>query len=152
MNRQVNRRILSALVVSALMLVSLHGNAENNATPQQVSAVHEKVILQVSDASVAKLSLTLTNARNVQAAFGKNNVEVEIVVFGPGVDLLKFESELGDNINKAIEDGVKIVACENTMKGKNLVKADMLSSIGYVQSGVVELINKQHAGWAYVRP
>ena len=55
-------------------------------------------------------------------------------------------------IDKALADGVKIVACENTMKSMKLTKPDMLSSIGYVPAGVVELVRKQREGWAYIRP
>jgi intracellular sulfur oxidation DsrE/DsrF family protein len=43
-------------------------------------------------------------------------------------------------------------ACENTMHNAKLAKADMLNGIGYVPSGVVELMQKQQQGWAYLRP
>lgn len=151
MKRHHKRRMLPVLLLLLLPLAAMSSHAEDKGATA-VGAVHEKVVLQVSDASVEKWMLTLTNARNIEASMGKNNVDVEIVAFGPGVDLLRFESELGDNINKAISDGVKIVACQNTMKAKHLVKEDMLSSIGYVQAGVVELINRQRDGWAYIRP
>ncbi len=48
--------------------------------------------------------------------------------------------------------GVKIVACENTMKGQKLTKDDMLGGIAYVKAGVVELMQKQQEGYAYIRP
>jgi intracellular sulfur oxidation DsrE/DsrF family protein len=32
-----------------------------------------------------------------------------------------------------------------------LVPADMLPDIGYVPSGVVEVMKKQQQGWAYIR-
>ena len=48
--------------------------------------------------------------------------------------------------------GVKVSACENTMRGQKLAKADMLDGIGYVPAGVVEIMQKQQQGWAYLRP
>ena len=48
--------------------------------------------------------------------------------------------------------GVAVVACENTMRNQKLSKDDMLPKIGYVQAGVVELMQKQQQGWAYIRP
>jgi intracellular sulfur oxidation DsrE/DsrF family protein len=47
---------------------------------------------------------------------------------------------------------VKIVACQNTMRAKKLTKADMNAKIGYVPSGVVELVERQEEGYSYIRP
>ena len=38
------------------------------------------------------------------------------------------------------------------MRGQKLAKTDMLSGIGYVPAGVVEIMQKQQQGWAYLRP
>ena len=45
-----------------------------------------------------------------------------------------------------------VVACENTMQNQKVVKADMLDRIGYVGSGVVEIMRRQQERWAYLRP
>jgi uncharacterized protein len=44
------------------------------------------------------------------------------------------------------------MACENTMKGQKLARSDMLNSVGYVNAGVVEIMQRQQQGWAYLRP
>ena len=38
------------------------------------------------------------------------------------------------------------------MNHQKLTKADMLPNLGYVKSGVPELMKKQKAGYAYIRP
>jgi len=38
------------------------------------------------------------------------------------------------------------------MKGQKLAKSDMLADIGYVGAGVVEIMQRQQEGWAYLRP
>jgi len=38
------------------------------------------------------------------------------------------------------------------MKGQKLARSDMQNGIGYVGAGVVELVQKQQQGWAYIRP
>jgi uncharacterized protein len=38
------------------------------------------------------------------------------------------------------------------MRGQKLVAADMLDVIGYVPAGVVEIMQKQQKGYAYLRP
>ena len=126
------------------------------ALPQTVGAAEaaqsQKVVFQVSDGDPKKWNLALNNAKNVQQALGKGNVAIEIVAYGPGIGMVKLDSEVGSRIGEAVGEGVHIVACENTMKGQKLVRADMLPMIDYVQTGVVELMQKQREGWAYIRP
>ena len=111
-----------------------------------------RVVIQVSDADAGKWNLALNNARNLQTALGAKNVDVEIVAYGPGIGMLKADSVVGNRIGEALGAGVKIVACENTMSGQKLAKGDMLSGIGYVEAGVVEIMRRQQERWAYLRP
>ena len=116
------------------------------------AASREKVVIQVSDPDSVKWNLALNNAKNIQQSYGEGKVDVEIVVYGPGIGMLKADSIVGNRIEDAKSAGVKVVACENTMKANKLTKADMLSDTSYVPSGVVELIKKEKAGYAYIRP
>ncbi len=136
--------VLGAVAASALFMT---GCAQ-----QPTKDAKQKVIFQVSDADPKKWHLALNNAKNVQADLGKGNTEIEIVAYGPGIAMLKMDSEVGNRITEAAGTGVKIVACENTMKGQKLTKDDMLANISYVKAGVVELMQKQQEGYAYIRP
>ena len=111
-----------------------------------------KVVFQVSDADVAKWNLTMNNVRNVQQDLGADKVTIEIVVYGPGIGLLKLESPLAQRIADALGQRVHVVACENTMTAQKITRADMLPNISYVPAGVVELMQKQQQGYAYIRP
>ena len=111
-----------------------------------------KLVIQVSDNDTGKWNLALNNAKNIQKDLGKANVELEIVVFGPGIGMLKAESEVGNRVAEAVESGIKVLACQNTMRNQKLNKEDMLGSVGYVPAGVVEIMQKQHQGYAYLRP
>lgn len=117
-----------------------------------VAAEMAKMVIQVSDNDSAKWNLALNNAKNIQKDLGKGNVELEIVAYGPGINMLKAESEVGNRIGEAMESGVKVLACQNTMRNQKLVKEDMLSNIAYVPAGVIEIMQRQHQGWAYLRP
>ena len=108
--------------------------------------------MQVSDGDPGKWNLALNNARNLQADLGAKNVEIEIVAYGPGIGMLKSDSTVGNRIGEAVSSGVKVVACENTMRAQKLAKADMLDDIGYVGAGVVEIMQRQQQGWSYLRP
>ena len=50
-----------------------------------VAAVHNRVVMQVSDNDTGKWNLALNNARNLQSDLGAQNVEIEIVAYGPGI-------------------------------------------------------------------
>lgn len=118
----------------------------------RAQAATQKAVFQVSDADPGKWNLALNNVRNVQEDLGAEATELEIVVYGPGIGMLKADSPVAARVAAALKAGVKVVACENTMKAQKLVYADMLPAIGYVQAGVTELMKKQREGWAYIRP
>ena len=118
----------------------------------QASAAKHKVVFQVSDADPQKWNLTLNNAKNVADELGEDAVEMEIVVYGPAIGMLKADSAVAKRVADALKNGTKVVACENTMKTQKLVYADMLPNIGYAPAGVVELMKKQREGFAYIRP
>ena len=122
------------------------------AAAQSAAPKHYKIVLQVSDADPGKWNLALNNAKNVQDDVGAANVDVEIVVFGPGIGMLKADSTVANRVVDATHAGVKVVACQNTMRGQKLTKADMNTAVGYVPAGISELMKKQAEGWSYVRP
>jgi intracellular sulfur oxidation DsrE/DsrF family protein len=111
-----------------------------------------KVVFQVSDADPAKWNLTLNNVRNFQTELPDDESDLEVVAYGPGIGMLKGDSPVAHRVADAQKNGVKVIACENTMHSMKLVYADMLPDIGYVPAGVVELVRKQQQGWAYIRP
>jgi intracellular sulfur oxidation DsrE/DsrF family protein len=161
LNVQVDKFRRHASALSAVLAVCLSlafavpGLGADAVQPKPAGANiggKEKVVFQVSDGDPKKWNLALNNIRNVQEALGKDKVEVELVVYGPGIDMLKAESVAGNRVNDAVADGAKVVACENTMEAQKLTKEDMLKSIGYVQAGVIELIKRQQQGYAYIRP
>lgn len=139
------RRTLFHTVVAGVAVGALPAAAPARPDPGKNS-----VVLQVSDNDPGKWSLALNNAHNIQVDL--EAVEVEIVVYGPGISMLQGESPLAQRVSAAMESGVKVVACENTMRSRHLTHEDMLPDIGYVPSGVVELIKKQQQGYAYIRP
>jgi len=139
------------LAFALLMGSSVAAVVARNATAE-ATAAQNRVVMQVSDNDPGKWNLALNNARNLQADLGAGNVEVEIVAYGPGIGMLKSDSVVGNRIGEALSSGVRIEACENTMRGQKLDKGDMLNGIGYVPAGVVEIMRKQQQGWAYLRP
>jgi intracellular sulfur oxidation DsrE/DsrF family protein len=118
----------------------------------QQSKPKHRLILQVSDNDPAKWKLALNNAHNVQEDLGRENVQIEIVAYGPGLGMLKAESAAADGLAGAMDNSVRLLACENTMTNTKVTKADMYGGIAYVKAGVTHIMKRQREGWAYIRP
>ena len=140
------RRAAFLGILASIALVVVQAPAASAASPGN------RVVMQVSDNDPGKWNLALNNAQNLQQALGASNVKIEIVAYGPGISMLQAESIVGNRIDDAVHAGVTVSACENTMRGHKLTKADMLDGINYVPAGVVEIMKRQQEGWAYIRP
>lgn len=140
---------IALAILATLTALPIPGTSDVRA---QQTAQRSRVVIQMSDGDVAKWTLALNNAKNIQTDLGAANVDVEIVAYGPGIGMLRLESPLGGRVDEMLNGGVKVVACENTMKGQKLTHADMLANIGYVPAGVIEIMQKQQQGWSYIRP
>ena len=140
------RAALFSLCSAVLLVTACAQTVRNDANTRQ------KIVIQVSDADTSKWNLVLNNAKNVQDELGAANVDVEIVAFGPGINMVKFDSVVNTRLDDAAKAGVKILACENSMRNFKLTKADVLPSVGYVPAGVVHIMGRQREGWAYLRP
>ena len=140
-------RIVATAAALALPLASIAADDRVAQKPQK-----ERVVIQVSDADPKKWHLALNNARNIQMDIGADKAEIEIVVYGPGIGMLLADAEVANRIEDAVARGVRVVACENTMKAQKISRDDMQKDVSYVPAGVVELMRRQHQGYAYLRP
>jgi len=153
----MNRRLFiqASAVTSAILIIPflIAAHAQNEgATGLKVNPKKHKLVIQVSDNDPAKWNLALNNAKNVQDDVGAANVDIEIVAYGPGIGMLKLESPNASRVADAMKANIKVIACENTMRGQKLTRDDMLPALSYVPAGVTEIMTKQGEGWAYLRP
>jgi intracellular sulfur oxidation DsrE/DsrF family protein len=130
--RQLAKVSVAARAVAVLAAVGILSATVSHAQAQLAATQRARVVIQVSDSDQGKWNLALNNAKNIQTDLGAANVDIEIVTYGPGIDMLKLDSPVGGRIGEATTAGVKVIACENTMRGQKLTRADMLNGIGYV--------------------
>jgi hypothetical protein len=117
-----------------------------------VEPAKNRVVIQVSDNDPVKWNLALNNARNLQAGLGKDNVEIEIVAYGPGLNMVKTGSAVASRVDEGVLSGLNIVACQNTMANQKVGKDQILPGVNSVPAGVVEIMRRQQQGWSYLRP
>lgn len=141
------RRTASLAFLSTVLLTAACAQPALN-----VAGKRQKLVLQVSDAEPAKWNLALNNAKNVQDELGASNVDIEIVAYGPGINMIKFDSVANSRVSEAIKAGISVVACENTMRNLKISRSDIITGAIYVPAGVVQIMRRQSEGYAYVRP
>jgi len=139
-----------AALAGALAIGGLAGCATEGARMAQEGK--HRVVIQVSENDPANWNLALNNAQNLQQALGKENVQVEIVAYGPGLNMLKANSKVAGRVNGAIDQNVDIVACGNTMKKMKVTKDDLIGGTRVVEGGVIEISERQQQGWTYIKP
>jgi len=155
-----NAAVLSAVLAVCLVLTvpafsraadASQAKAGAAKTSKQASKKY-KVVFHVTTDDPKYWNQALNNMAQLQKVLGKDNVDIELVVNGFGIGMLQIESVVGNRVDDAVAAGIKVVACEETMRGHKLTKDDMLKSVGYVPGGVIEVIQKEKAGWAYLKP
>lgn len=158
------RQMLAASVLVCVGVVTgwlAHNMADNKAgngagngpsATLQDPGTPKGVVIQVSDADPAKWQMALINAVNVRKAYGDLPVGVEIVAYGPGLKMLRDDSTVAAGLADARKNGVKLLACGNTMNMTQTRRDQLNSGVEVVPAGIVEIMQRQLEGYAYVRP
>jgi intracellular sulfur oxidation DsrE/DsrF family protein len=141
------KALLRLLALTAAGLLCL--SAASAADP---AAKKNRIVIQVSDDDARKWNLALANAHNLQVDLGKAEVDIEIVAYGPGIGMLKDDTPVANRVLDEMADGVRFVACGNTMAAQKLSPDDMVKGIEYAKAGVVRIMQRQQQGWSYLRP
>jgi intracellular sulfur oxidation DsrE/DsrF family protein len=152
MVQRLMRVVLGAAALAWLAIILVAPTAAQTPVPAVPSGARQKVIFHVGDADAARWTVAFNNVFNVRKDLGPANVDIEVVAINAGINMLRLDSVEGSRIAQAIKDGVKVIACENSMRGQKVVRDDLLPGIDYVPAGVVELMQRQREGYAYIRP
>jgi intracellular sulfur oxidation DsrE/DsrF family protein len=110
-----------------------------------------KVIFHVDE--LDKWKLLLKNVSNLLDAIDVNEYSIEVLANSEAVKFYdsNFNSDISV-IEKLNSNGVKFVACNNALIANKIKSEDLIYVIEVVPVGVLELINKQSEGYAYIKP
>ena len=114
-----------------------------------------KVVLQLSDSDARKQALVLSVANNLLKAYDPDKVAIEVVAFGPGIDLLRSESDHRKQVESLIAQGVRFDVCLNTvdtLERETGKRPDIMPSATPVQVGVGQILYLTENGYTLVRP
>lgn len=111
--------------------------------------------LQLSESDPKRQRLILSVASNILQFYGQDKVAIEVVAFGPGIDLLREESEFRPLVDSLVSQGVKFDVCGNTLDtvehetGKRPKTNPNAKEVG---TGVAQLMSLAESGYTVVRP
>lgn len=138
-----------SLVATAFVTASYAGDAKPH-----------RLAIHVDQNDPAVMNLALNNAVNVVQHYSAtgDEVEIEIVAYGPGLHMLRDDTSPVKARIKSISTSMPSVAfsaCGNTsdaMKKAEGKEIPLVSQAKIVPAGVVRLMELQEKGWSYVRP
>jgi hypothetical protein len=144
-------------------LVTVPGSASAQDTAQDDAdeeIVFHKLALQVSDDDETAMRSALDMASNVSRSYSAkaHEVEIRIVVYGPGLDMLRPDrSPVLDRL-KAFQQSmpnVTFAACRNTLdtlERKEGRRPELVPYAEIVEAGGAELIELHEQGYAIIKP
>ena len=118
-------------------------------------AQEHKVVIQVSTDDVRTQKIALNNAVNLQKLYGMDNVEIEIVAYGPGLGIMTQNSSESTRVKSLALQNITFSACGNTIAKvtKKTGKAPVLTEgVQTVKAGVARIIELQEENYSYIRP
>lgn len=101
-----------------------------------------------------RLELTLANIQNLFKAIPPRQCDISVVANGNAVNLFRKDAEPSRlrSIHELNVRGVCFKLCANALASQQLKKEELLDDCQIVLAGIVEIINLQPQGFAYIRP
>ncbi|MDB5553930.1 MAG: hypothetical protein JWL86_3914 [Rhizobium sp.] len=145
-------RALGAVAAWAMATVAFA--AEPAPLPDKPFAEH-RLVLQLSDNDPKKEGLIISVANNLLKAYGPDKIAIEVVTFGPGIDLLRPENPNRTRVESLIAQGVKFDVCLNTvdtLERETGKRPEFIAKAIPVQVGVGQILALTENGFTLVRP
>ena len=143
-------------MMAVLMLMSRPpvAQAQPALLPDKPFAEH-RLALQLSDNDPKKEGLIISIANNLLKAYDPDKIAIEVVTFGPGIDLLRPENPNRQRVESLIAQGVKFDVCLNTVDSierETGKRPNIIPLAIPVQVGVAQILSLTENGFTLVRP
>jgi hypothetical protein len=139
--------IATALLVAGALAFSSKAPADN---PAPADKKTHRIVFQLTTPDTAAYRSLARQLNNVLTHWP--GAQLEVVAHNKGIGmLLKEKTNVQSEMTALKAKGVQFVACENTLKQQKLEKSQIVAESGFVPVGVAEIVEKQEAGWAYIK-
>jgi uncharacterized protein len=150
-------RAFGHAVIAAGMLatVSPVARAEPPSQLTEKPFAEHRIALQLSDNDPKKQALVISVAYNLLKLYDPDKVAIEVVAFGPGIDLLFPGNTNRKLIESLVAQGVRFDVCLNTVdtiERETGKRPDIIPVATPVQVGVGQILSLTENGYTLVRP
>lgn len=155
------RFISPAALLGLIILLGLQpARLKGDETPGELTAekpfAEARVVLQLSDGGPELQSRVLNVANNLIKHYGGPDfIDIEIVAFGPGIELLYADNANLGRISSLAANGVRFIGCMNTVDTieRSTGTRPQLNALTIpVQTGVAHLLERAAQGFVIVKP
>jgi uncharacterized protein len=149
--RAIGNAAIAALMVT---MTSSVARAQPAPLPDKPFAEH-RIVLQLSDNDARKQSLVVSVAYNLLKLYGPDKVAIEVVAFGPGIDLLNPDNPSRKRVESLVAQGVRFDVCLNTVdtiERETGKRPEFIAAATPVQVGVGQILALTENGYTLVRP
>jgi intracellular sulfur oxidation DsrE/DsrF family protein len=140
--------------VFACILAAPAARAQQAPLQDKPFAEH-KIVLQLSDNDPKRQALVISVAYNLLKFYDPDKVAVEVVAFGPGIDLLRADNGNRKLVESLIAQGVRFDVCLNTVdtvERETGKRPEIIPAATPVQVGVGQILLLTENGYTLVRP
>lgn len=149
------RLFVQAVIASAIAFTVLSDGRAQQVPLQDKPFAEHKIVLQLSDNDPRKQALVISVANNLLKFYDPDKVAIEVVAFGPGIDLLRSESTSRKQVESLIAQGVRFDVCLNTvdtLERETGKRPEIMPSATPVQVGVAQMLFLAENGYTLVKP
>ncbi len=120
-------------------------------------AADRKMVIQITSQDPVTQKMAVNSAKNLKKLLGKDSVDVEVVVYGPGISMLKSSSGSADKVKALMTDyGVNVSVCDGALKAYAKThgghELEIIDGVSKVPTGAIRILELQEKGYAYLRP
>jgi len=142
------------MAAMVLTMIAPIGRAQPAPLPDKPFAEH-RIVLQLSDSDARKQSLVISVAYNLLKLYDPDKVAIEVVAFGPGIDLLRPDNTNRKLVESLVAQGVRFDICLNTVdtiERETGKRPEFIAGATPVQVGVGQILSLAENGYTLVRP
>src|SRR4029450_241409 len=143
-------------MIAALLIAAAAPEARAQQAPLQDKPFAEhRIVLQLSDNDPRKQGLVLSVASNLMKHYDPDKVAIEVVAFGPGIELLRPENPNRKMVESLVAQGARFDICLNTvdtLERESGKRPEFIAAATPVQVGVAQILVLTENAYPLVRP
>ncbi|WGZ93542.1 MAG: DsrE family protein [Candidatus Thiothrix putei] len=158
---RVNPFFAASMVAIALLSVPFSAVTAADAVTEKTSESEatgdetHRLVIQVNKREEDFQDHVLANIVNLQKHYGMDNIEMEVVAYGPGIWLVTDKSAFLKRVESLMMQNVTFTACGNTLdtvEETSGTRPTLIDGVEETQAGIARIIALQEQGWSYLSP